>query len=130
VELRLPLQQGGTCPLSEIRVTTVSNAAGTGPVTLTKQHAAKAWLQASSSATLNNSFNISSSTDNGTGDYTYAFTNSLSGNWSPSGFVTQNSSYIEYLQTLSAGSGRLRVSSDSGSPVDSSNAMTIHGDLA
>ena len=116
--------------MSEIRVTTVSDTAGTGPVTLTKQSPAKAWLQASSSATLNNSYNISSSTDNGTGDYTYAFTNSFSGNWSPSGFVTQNSSYIEYLQTLASSSGRLRVASDSGSPVDSSNAMTIHGDLA
>ena len=116
--------------MSEIRVTTVSDTAGTGPVTLTKQSAAKAWLEASSSASLNNSYNISSGTDNGTGNYTYAFTSSFSGNWSPSGIVTQNSSYIEYLQTLSAGSGQLRVSNDGGSPVDSSNAMTIHGDLA
>ena len=116
--------------MSEIRANTISDAAGTGPITLTKQSAAKAWLQASSSASLNNSYNISSGVDNATGDYTYSFVSSFSGNWSPSGIVTQNSSYIEYLQTLSAGSGQLRVSNDSGAPVDSSNAMTIHGDLA
>lgn len=116
--------------MSEIRATTISDTAGTGPITLTGQSAAKAWLEASSSASLNNSHNISSGTDNGTGNYTYSFVSSFSGNWSPSGIVTQNSSYIEYLQTLSAGSGQLRVSSDSGTPIDSSNAMTIHGDLA
>ncbi len=30
--------------MSEIRATTISDAAGTGPITLTKQSAAKAWV--------------------------------------------------------------------------------------
>ena len=116
--------------MSELRANTISAANGTDPVTLTKQSAAKAWFEASSSASPNNSHNISSGADNGTGNYTYSFVSSFSGNWSAAGIVTQNSSYIEYLQTLSAGSGQLRISSDGGSPVDSSNALTIHGDLA
>jgi len=53
--------------LSEIRVTTVSDAAGTGPVTLTKQQAAKAYLWHTFSTTIRTSFNISSVTDLGTG---------------------------------------------------------------
>ena len=62
-------QQGGTCLLSDIRVTTVSDLAGTGPVTLTKQHAAKAWARWSMAGTAANkdSFNISSFTDITTG---------------------------------------------------------------
>ena len=116
--------------MSTLNVSNITDGTTTVGTSYVVNGSAKAWLQASSSATLNNSHNISSGVDNGTGDYTYSFVSSFSGNWSPSGIVTQNSSYIEYLQTLSAGSGQLRVSSDSGTPVDSSNAMTIHGDLA
>ncbi len=64
--------------MSEIRVTTISDTAGTGPVTLTKQHAAKAWFSSYTEGTASNSFGISSATDNGTGDATYTFTNSFS----------------------------------------------------
>ena len=38
---------------------------------------AKAWFQASSDTTLSDSFNISSGTDNGTGDYSYALSNAF-----------------------------------------------------
>ena len=77
---RLPSQQGGTCPLSEIRVTTISDTAGTGPVTLTKQHAAKAWVNFNGTGTIaiRTSFNVSGLTDSGTGDYLYAVTNAFS----------------------------------------------------
>ena len=65
--------------MSEIRVTTISNAAGTGPVTLTKQHAAKAWLNYDQNAnSINESFNVSSVTDNSTGHFTKNYTNSMS----------------------------------------------------
>jgi len=73
-------QQEGTCPLSEIRVTTVSDTAGTGPVTLTKQSAAKAWANYDTTGTteFRDSFNFSSLTDNNTGDTTLNVTNSFS----------------------------------------------------
>ena len=66
--------------MSEIRVTTVSDTAGTGPVTLTKQSAAKAWIDFNGSGTpaARESFNHSSLTDGGTGDYTCAYTSSFS----------------------------------------------------
>lgn len=57
--------------MSEIRATTISNAAGTGPVALYKQSAAKAWSKITYSAGTptsgGNSLNISSLTDYSTG---------------------------------------------------------------
>jgi hypothetical protein len=66
--------------LSEIRANTVSNAAGTGPVTLTGQSASKAWVDGNGTGTvsIDASFNISTMTDNGTGQYTFSFTNAFS----------------------------------------------------
>ncbi len=42
-----------------------------------QQGLAKAWFQAGSSTALSDSFNISSGTDNGTGDYSYALSNAF-----------------------------------------------------
>jgi hypothetical protein len=64
--------------MSEIRATTISDAAGTGPITLTGQSAAKAWWYSDIDAVLQNSFNISSSTDVSTGRHQVDFTNSMS----------------------------------------------------
>jgi len=67
--------------LSEIRATTISDAAGTGPVTLTKQSAAKAWLNYNHPSNLvRESFNVSSVTDNATGHLTKNYTNNMSSN--------------------------------------------------
>ena len=67
--------------MSEVRVNTISAANGTGPVTLTKQSAAKGFiLQRNNStafATLN-SFNISATTDNANGDTTYTVSSAMS----------------------------------------------------
>ena len=68
--------------MSEIRVTTVSDTAGTGPVTMTKQHAEKAWTLDenlySNSNFVANSFNIASTSDEGTGDMHINFTSGFS----------------------------------------------------
>ena len=68
--------------MSEIRATTISDAAGTGPVTLTKQSAAKAWVNFSSNgggtASIRSSFNTSSVTDNATGQHTATLASSMS----------------------------------------------------
>nr|BAR32475.1 hypothetical protein [uncultured Mediterranean phage uvMED] len=50
---------------------------GGGATQNTVQGLAKAWFQASSDTTLGDSFNISSGTDNGTGDYSYALSNAF-----------------------------------------------------
>lgn len=65
--------------MSELRVTTVSDAAGTGPATLTGQSAAKAWVNFNGTGTIaaRDSFNVSSLTDNGTGNYAYNLTSAM-----------------------------------------------------
>jgi hypothetical protein len=65
--------------MSEIRAATVSNLAGTGPVTLTGQFAAKAWVNFNGTGTvaIRQSGNVSSITDNGVGRYTLTFTNAI-----------------------------------------------------
>jgi hypothetical protein len=58
--------------MSSIRATTISDLAGTGPATLTGQYAAKAWVNFNGTGTVAilASGNVSSITDNGTGQYT------------------------------------------------------------
>jgi hypothetical protein len=55
--------------MSEIRATTISNAAGTGPITMTGQYAAKAWVNFNGTGTvaIRESGNVSSITDGGVG---------------------------------------------------------------
>ena len=65
--------------MSEIRATTISDLAGTGPATLTKQSAAKAWANLNGTGTiaLRDSFNVSSAVDNGTGDFSFNLTGAM-----------------------------------------------------
>jgi hypothetical protein len=65
--------------MSEIRATTISDAAGTGPATLTGQYAAKAWVNFDGTGTvaIRESGNVSSITDTGSGAYTVTFSNSI-----------------------------------------------------
>jgi hypothetical protein len=62
--------------MSHLRANTISDAAGTGPVTLTKQSAAKAWVNFNGTGTIaaRDSFNVSSLTDNATGHYSVNYT--------------------------------------------------------
>jgi len=65
--------------MSELRADTITGSDGTSPVTLTKQSAAKAWANFGGDTTLviNQSFGISSSTDQAIGDFDFNFSNSL-----------------------------------------------------
>ena len=65
---------------SVLNVDTLTDAAGTGPVTLTKQSAAKAWVNFDGTGTpaTTYSFGVSSLDDNGTGNYDVNYTNTFS----------------------------------------------------
>tara|TARA_R100000231_G_scaffold91063_1_gene68707 strand:+ start:148 stop:519 length:372 start_codon:yes stop_codon:yes gene_type:complete len=66
--------------VSTIKVDTVQSTGG-GAVTLTNQHAAKAWANygaESGTPSTNQSFNISSVDDEGAGDFDFNFSNTLS----------------------------------------------------
>jgi hypothetical protein len=90
--------------LSEIRANTVSDAAGTGPATLTGQAAAKAWVNFNGTGTVavRDSENVASITDNGTGDYTVNFSSNMG-----------NTNYAIPAQVGSIASGRYGGLNDS-----------------
>ena len=65
--------------MSEIRATTISDAAGTGPITLTGQSAAKAWVNFDGTVpSIRDSMNIASVSDFGTGDHQVNISNAMS----------------------------------------------------
>ena len=63
--------------MSTLRVNTLQNTAGTGQPAMVG--AAKAWVNFNGTGTvaIRAAFNVSSITDNGTGDYTVNFTNAM-----------------------------------------------------
>jgi len=133
--------------LSEIRVTTVSDTAGTGPVTLTKQTTAKGYcLFNQSTPQINASFNTSSLTDTSTGKGSINWTSGMSGGETAYSCVTSNvnvalsNPYAVSLTsdrayvTITASSWSFRsVFANTGADdyFDPNGAMaTAHGDLA
>ena len=99
----------------------------------TVQGVAKAWLFGSSSAVLQDSFNISTPTDHGTGDYSYTLTNPFS-NDDYSLTATANSTDERRNATENGArslAGTLAVeTSDAGSMDNTAHNITAHGDLA
>ena len=65
--------------MSTLKADTIQSTSG-GAATLTKQQAAKAWLNLNGTGTIaaRDSFNFSSHTDGGTGTYTSNYTNAMS----------------------------------------------------
>jgi hypothetical protein len=119
--------------LSEIRANTVSNAAGTGPATLTGQYAAKAWVNFDGTGTvaIRDSFNISSLADNGTGVYTITFTNAFSdANYAPPS-MTRNNYVLGKFGTETASTLGMENRTNGGSETDSVYVtVAAVGDLA
>ena len=120
--------------MSTLKADTIQSTGG-GAATLTKQHAAKMWVDYTtvSSTAISKSFNVSSLTDNGTGDTTITLTNNMdSVNYSPSGL----SSYTYAVLMISdnskaAGSIDVETRNVSDTLGDSNdNSVVIHGDLA
>jgi|TARA_R100000654_G_scaffold72262_1_gene103943 hypothetical protein len=97
-----------------------------------QQGLAKMWALGNEGSGSLDSFNNSGTTDNGTGDYTKAFTNSFSSDniacvGTSAGDNTRN--YID-TQTRATGSIQIRAQDQSASAQDSRIAMGIWGDLA
>jgi hypothetical protein len=129
--------------LSEIRANTISDAAGTGPITLTGQSAAKAWINIpDGQASINQSFNVSSLEDDGTGDGKVNFVSSMAdANYAfTASNHDRNASSTVYHVDISLGNpptvSRYAFESVSHntttnrSNVDMDNYHVIHGDLA
>lgn len=125
--------------MSTLKVTTISDTAGTGPVTLTKQSAAKHWVNFDGTGTVNvrGSFNNSSITDNGTGNYRLTRTTSMSsandnvpnanceetnGGYNRSATATSTSTAYSDVRFFNTGTNAL-FDGDYG-------YLNVHGDLA
>jgi len=116
--------------MSELRTDTITASDGTSPVTLTKQSAAKAWNNTSSDGTvINDSFNIASLTDIGTGQHQHNVTNSFSNATYVPTFSVDNNQYQQWTSDLTTTSWR--TSNYSGSSFSDMGMRTVaHGDLA
>ena len=106
--------------MSTIKADTLSNLLGTlsVPVATAVQGSAKAWVNFNGTGTvaIRASFNVSSITDNGTGDYTINFTNALQdANYSiVGGAVTPGTAsgfFFPYLTWGSTTSARVAMTS-------------------
>jgi hypothetical protein len=103
-----------------------------------QQGLAKAWIhfQGTSTAAINDSFNISGLTDNGTGNYTVTIANdmvsvSYSAPCSASDSAASNSDTMVNPYTWATGSTSIGTNNNEGTISDRSDVnMTIHGDLA
>ena len=90
---------------SILNVDTISDKAGTGPVGLTKQTAAKHFVvfDGTGTAAVDTSFNNSSLTDNGTGRYAVAVTNAFTNiHFALTGSTVGNEQAFTYINSHSA----------------------------
>jgi hypothetical protein len=125
--------------MSTAKFDTLSNLAGTLtiPVDTVAQGTARAWVNFNGTGTvaIRASFNVSSITDNGTGDYTVNFTNSLvDGSYVVSGSAATsttldanqyNRGVTLCSQTFSTGSFRIRASNLSSGAVEDSAIVAV-----
>ena len=117
----------GTSTAGSIAVT----AEGNSTTTNLQQGLCKAWVEGNDDATFANSFNISSGSDDGTGDYSYNYTSNLS-----SADKVVHSSCGQNAASFGANNQRstslfgVKLFSDSGSLNDRTNLCSVFGDLA
>jgi len=127
---------------SQLNVDIIADKAGTGPVGLNKQHAAKGWIHIPDGAgSINDSFNISSLDDDGGGDHGIHYTNSMgSANYSITGGIGDDGHATIVMNvditegTQAAGSVDFEFvytnASYNRENFDAIGYLTIHGDLA
>jgi hypothetical protein len=117
--------------MSTLKADTIVASDGTSPVTLTKQSAAKTWVNFNGTGTIatRTSFNVSSLTDNGTGDYTVTFSNAFSDESSAN--MTGGRSMFHYSSTGNTSNIRFRSKTLADALSDTTIlTQSAHGDLA
>ena len=131
---------------SELKVNTLPGVSTAGSIAVTgegnstttnlQQGLAKAWAGgADDGTTINDSFNVTSRTDEGTGNYDYTITNALSQEIDHGGVGGMCFGSARVCRGASAATTTSVIdivthTASSGSAVDSPHGFTIHGDLA
>ena len=104
---------------------------GTSATTNLQQGLCKAWVEGNDDATFANSFNISSGSDDGTGDYSYNYTSNLSSaDKVVHSTCGQNSSSFGVNNQRSTSLFGVKLFTDGGSLADRTNLCSVLGDLA
>lgn len=129
--------------MSEIRATTISDAAGTGPISLTGQSAAKAaygvnqnsttYMGIATNTTSSQSTNISSYTDDGTGIFSLALTNAMSNTqyvFLSGSLSTNNMACIRDAESTASIVAVKATDADTSAVTDMLTYGTVFGDLA
>lgn len=115
---------------SKLDVDEIAAKNGTDPVTLTKQSAAKAWLQyLQATPVITDSFSISSVTDNSTGDFTVNYTNAFDNAGHAKSLMANSGAYCG-VQARAASNTQFTNRTDAGSLSDTGAYGVFHGDLA
>ena len=131
--------------MSELRADTITGSDGSSPVALTKQSAAKAWVNVNGTGTIAiiDSDGVTSISDNGTGDYSVTLTNSMSD--ADYATVANSSRETDVFTTniytnnttgayVSATSSTFRVACSKGYGLGAADSRSVnavtHGDLA
>jgi hypothetical protein len=125
--------------MSTLKADTIVASDGSSPVTLTKQSAAKAWLNLNGTGTIaaRDSFNISSTSDISTGIYTATVINSfsdanfaysISSGWTSGGQGVHQEVHEDRITSSVLGIGTMNTSN---AAADSANIFSsAHGDLS
>ena len=126
---------------SQLKVDTLTGVTTAGSIVVTgegnstttnlQQGLAKAFCRASDAASLTNTFNIASGTDNGTGNYTYTFTNNMSTNKSSGTAVAiTNGARMSTYSNVQTSSYDTDTHNESGTDTDAGTCTNTFGDLA
>jgi hypothetical protein len=92
---------------------------------------AKAWVLASNSAVLTDSFNTSSGLDNGGGDYTFTFTSAMSSaNFESSATPSNWAKRYGSIAARTTTTVQLKFYDEADVLADVSSGIAVHGDLA
>ena len=104
---------------------------GTSATTNLQQGLAKVWIRASDAAVDADSLNVSSTTDNDTGDYSYDFTNAMgSSNYCSTATCVSTVPRIASVYGASTTQFEIRYHNESGTDTNTANSNMVHGDLA
>ena len=126
--------------MSTLKADTIQNTSG-GAATLTKQQAAKAWVNFNGTGTIatRDSFNLSSLTDNGTGLYLLSYSSSMANDdYAVSGIARSPGATSgifnapsDAASDIASGSTEVYSLNTSGTPTDLNHIFAnVHGDLA
>ena len=124
---------GGTLG-TDVRVKNTSVYESDGGTSVTQnlvQGLVKCWHRSGNDATVTDSLNVTSSTDNGTADYTYTFSNNFSNDdYGRAGQCVTDARRCQYSRSDDTSNFRVRHWHEDGGYADCENTTLIAGDLA